>query len=138
MNNTSYIEQGYTCVLSKNEVIIFTSREKGIKPLIEVIESNINTQGSFAEDKIVGKAAALLYAYMNVEAVHADVMSKDGLDILKAHKIKASYNILTDKIINRKGDDICPMEKTVADIFESEKAFDALKLKIKQMNMGKA
>ena len=124
--------------MSKNEVIIFTSREKGIKPLIEVIESNINTKGSFAEDKIVGKAAALLYAYMNVEAVHADVMSKDGLDILKAHKIKASYNILTDKIINRKGDDICPMEKTVADIFESEKAFDALKLKIKQMNMGNA
>ena len=124
--------------MSKNEVIIFTSREKGIKPLIEVIESNINTKGSFAEDKIVGKAAALLYEYMNVEAVHADVMSKDGLDILKAHKIKASYNILTDKIINRKGDDICPMEKTVADIFEPQKAFDALKLKIKQMNMGKA
>ena len=138
MNNTSYIEQGYTCVLSKNEAVIFMSREKGIKPLIEVIESNTDTHACFAEDKIVGKAAALLYAFMGVEAVHADVMSKDGLDILKTYGINASYNILTDKIINRKGDDICPMEKTVADIFEPEKAFDALKLKIKQMNMGKA
>lgn len=138
MNNTSYIEQGYTCVLSKNEAVIFMSREKGIKPLIEVIESNTDTQACFAEDKIVGKAAALLYAFMGVEAVHADVMSKDGLDILKTYGINASYNILTDKIINLRGDDICPMEKTVADIYEPQKAFDALKLKIKQMNMGKA
>ena len=138
MNNTSYIEQGYTCVLSKNEAVIFMSREKGIKPLIEVIESNTDTHACFAEDKIVGKAAALLYAFMGVEAVHADVMSKDGLDILKTYGINASYNILTDKIINLRGDDICPMEKTVADIYEPQKAFDALKLKIKQMNMGKA
>lgn len=126
MNNHRFFEQGYTCVIIKNGKTVFSSRESGIKPLIDAIDSRLDVRGCTAADKIVGKAAALLYAYMCIEAVYADVMSKDGLSILQSRGIKAEYKILTDKIINRKGTDICPMEKAVAEISDPSQALRAL------------
>ena len=120
---------GYSCVLVKGETVL-TSTESGIAPLLKFIDSGKNFVGFCAADKIVGKAAALLYAYMGVSAVYAEVLSEQALTVLKDNGIEVKYATLTEKIINRRGDGLCPMEQTVAETDEPDRAFELLKQKV--------
>lgn len=119
----------YTCVLSNGEDTV-TSREKGVRPLIEFIDSGKDFAGYSAADKIVGKAAALLYAYMKVGELYAEVASRAAVDACGKFGITLSYGTLTESIINRRGDGICPMEETVANISEPSDAYKAIKTKL--------
>lgn len=123
---------GYTCVLCSGDTVL-TSNENGLKPLIRFLSDNQKYSGFAAADKIVGNAASHLYILMDISAVHASVISKSAMKLLSEHNIKVSYDTLTDSIINRKGDDICPMEKAVAGITDSQKAFSEIMKTIKAM-----
>lgn len=136
MSNGRLLDQGCTCVILQDGEVIFRSSDRGIKPLLYIIESGIGVKGCKAFDRIVGKAAAMLYSYMGVAYVYAEVMSRPGLEVLKKHGIRAEYDALTDKIINRRGDGICPMERTVADIDSLESALVALQSKSRELNKG--
>ncbi len=120
-----YSKGGCSCVLCRGDAV-FTSSEKGIKRLLDFCADGGDYRGFSAADKIVGKAAAFLYAKMGVENVYAEVLSKKGEQVLKKYGINYSYTVLCNEIINRKGDDICPMEKAVKDIDDYEKAYEAL------------
>lgn len=121
----------YTCVLCKGDAIL-TSKDRGVKPLIEFFESG-DYRGFSAVDKIIGKAAAHLYILMGVISVHASVMSREANELLSKHNIKTSFDTLTESVINRKGDDICPMEKAVAGAEDSEAALKNIKNTIELM-----
>lgn len=125
----------FTCVLVKGQDVL-TSGKSGVAPLLEFAESKKRLSGFSAADKIVGKAAALLYAGLCVKAVYAEVLSKPAIDVFKTHKIEYSYGKMTDFIINRRGDGLCPMEQTVLEIFDPSAAFCALKQKLIQMKKG--
>ena len=56
---------------------------------------------------------------------------------LQTHGISASYAKLTDKIINRRGDGICPMEQAVINIADAEEGYLALKSKLEEMRRNK-
>ena len=119
---------GYTCIVSNGDDI-YPSVERGIRPLVELIRSGINSKGFFAADKVVGKAAALLYAYMGVSVLYACVASADALKVCERYGISLCYDTLTENIINRKGDGLCPMELAVADIDDPETAYAAVAAK---------
>ena len=119
------INGGYSCVLCRGSAV-FASKERGIKPLVEFCRSGEKLSGFSAADKIVGRAAAFLYAFMGVKTVHACVLSRGGEQVLKAYSINYSYDILCDEIINRKGTDVCPMEKAVRDIDNYSDAYEVL------------
>ncbi len=122
----------YTCVLCKDDTI-YTSTLKGISPMVEFLRNGINLKGFSAADKIVGKAAAMLFSLAEVKEVYAEVLSKSAAEYLSDRNIAFSYDTLTDKIINRKGDGICPMEKTVADLTDEMSAFEAIKNKLNEL-----
>lgn len=128
MNNNVF--DRFSCVIEKDGKVIFSSTDAGIRPVIEVIDKKLNAKGSCVSDKIVGKAAALLYSYLEVKSVYAAVMSKKGREVLQKHGIEAKSDVLTEEIRNRAGDGICPMEAAVADIEEPSEAVAAIKNKI--------
>lgn len=121
-----------TCVLVKDETII-TSELKGIMPIISLLSTNTDLEGYSVADRIVGKAAALLFVYAGIKEAYGEVMSETGMKVLEDFNIPYSYKIKTDKIINRTGDDICPMEKTVIEIDNPEDAYIALKKKVESL-----
>ncbi len=125
-------EENLTCVLSDGNRLI-KSRERGVKPLIGFIESGKRFKGFTAADKVVGKAAALLYALMGVSSLYASVISEDALTVCKSFGISVEYGTLTQNIINRRGDGFCPMEQAVADISDPQTAFNAVKEKLKNL-----
>lgn len=123
---------GLTCVLSDGTET-FVSRKSGVRPLVEFIDSGRDFAGYYAADKIVGKAAALLYAYMKVSAIYASVASVDAVAVCEKFGIVLVYGEICPKIINRQGTDLCPMEKTVADHTEPHQAFLAIKAKLREL-----
>ena len=121
-----------TCVLVKDDMVI-TSELRGIAPVINLLNTNTDLKGYSVADRIVGKAAALLFVYAGIKEAYGEVMSEAGIKVLEKYNIPYSYKTKTEKIINRTGDDICPMEKTVIDIDNPEDAYIALKKKVESL-----
>lgn len=118
-----------TLVLVKDDKIIESSLN-GIKPLINILNDGIDVSGYSIADKIVGKAQSMLIIKANIKEVYAKVLSKDAKELLTKYSIPFAYETLTDKIINRQGNDICPMEKIVKDIYDIDEAYIKLKEKV--------
>ena len=115
-------------IVASNGYVSFAS---GIKPLIEKLNEDLYYFKDLeVADKVVGKAAAMLFVLSGVKKVYAHVLSKAGEKILIENNIEYEYGQLVENIINRSGDDICPMEKTVKDIDDYNEAYIALKNKI--------
>lgn len=137
MNNiqtakTLFKEGDYTCVLVNGEDVV-TSTEDGIKPLVGYLDDDKDYSGYSAADKVVGRAAAFLYVKLNVKGVWAKTMSREGRDILDTFGISTFYEELTPKIMNRVGDDICPMDKALVGVVDPDPAAEILKEKVASM-----
>ena len=115
----------YTCVLCKDG-IVHTSIKKGVTPLVEWLTNGMDIKNFSAADRIVGKAAALLFVLGGVKEVYAPVMSETAVDILSRHGILAKYSTLVQTIINRNGTGPCPMEQAVTAIEDPTEAFKAI------------
>lgn len=115
---------GHTIALVKGETV-FTSRARGVAPMLEFLDKGEDLEGFSVADKVVGKAAAMLFVRAGVAAVYAETLSKSGAEYLTKRNVMYEFGTLTDKIINRDGTDVCPMEKAVLSIddeFEGERA----------------
>ena len=121
-----------TVCLAKSDNIVASNR-RGIAPLIELCASKNSYVGYSAADKIVGKAAALLYVYIGVKAVYAEVLSAAAEKVFCDHGIVYVYGKKVDYIINRNGDGRCPMEQAVAEISSPHDALIAVKQKLKSL-----
>ena len=125
----------YTCVLALGESI-YTSTFRGVRPLVSWYESGLELCGYSAADKVVGRATAFLYVMLGVKAVYARVMSRGALEVLQKNGIYAEYGTLADNIINRKGDGICPFEAAVLEINDTDAAYEAIRAKMREMNIS--
>lgn len=129
---TLLTEGSYACVLCRADAC-YTSRGKGISPMLDWIGAGMELKGFCAADTIVGKAAAMLFVLAGVGAVYGRVMSTAGKDYLTAHGVACSYDTLTERIVNRTGDGVCPMEQTVAQLEDPQAAYAALRRKRDEM-----
>lgn len=114
-----------TCVLCREDVVL-TSQERGVLPLLRWLGTGTDTSGYCAADKVVGKAAALLYCLLGVRCVHGNVMSSAAVKVLRRHGIEAHWDTLTEFIRNRADTGLCPMEAATAQIDEPEAALPVI------------
>ena len=124
--------ENLTLVLFNGEEY-YTSRERGISPLLNFAESGKSFRGFAAADKIVGKAAAFLYAGMGISALYAEVITREAVKICERNNIAVEYGVLTDNIVNRAGNGICPMEEAVRRASEPENAKSAVRNKLREL-----
>lgn len=127
-------KENHTCVLCRSN-IIHTSDEKGILPMIKFISNGYDLKGFSVADKIVGKAAAMLFVLAGIKDVYASVISSFAYDYLVGNNINVFYDVKTEVIMNRKGDDICPMEKAVASVIEPHKAYEVILVTLKKLSL---
>ena len=132
---TLLLSEGYTCVLTDTKEY-YTSRQRGVAPLVQFLQQASVPEYCFAADKVVGKATAYLYVLLKIQALYAQVISRPALSVLQAHGITVVYDTLADNIINRKKDGICPFEETVMNIRDPKAAYDAILQKIAAMNLS--
>lgn len=127
-------EKGYTCVLRKDERL-YTTTERGVKPLVRWLTEGTDLRGFSAADKVVGKATAYLYVLLGVKEVYAHIMSVSAEEVLTRHGITAAPGKLVENIINRQGTGICPFEAAVLDIHTPEEALAAIREKMAQLQI---
>lgn len=123
---------GRTICLCKDGCCLF-SEKRGISPMMDFIADSIDLRGYSAADLVVGKAVAMLFVKCGIVSVYAQTLSVAAQQVLERHGIPFEYQTLTDKIINRAGNDICPMEKTVSSTDDVEQAYLLLKNKLQSM-----
>ena len=128
------ITGGYTCVLTDGQMV-FTSTDRGVKPLVRFLESGEIPAGVSAADKVVGRATAYLYVLLKVKEVYSQIISQPAVDVLREHGVAVVYDNLVPNIINRKGDGICPFEAAVMEIDDPDRAYDAIREKMREMNI---
>ncbi len=126
------LSNGYTCVLVKDDEI-YHSFDRGVKPLLKLLDDKVKLDGFSAGDKVVGKATAFLYVIANVASVYAPVMSVGAIDVFKKYNVKYFCDKQVDFIVNRSGDGKCPMETAVLNVDNPQDALTAIKEKLKTL-----
>jgi hypothetical protein len=116
---------GDSCVLCRGEDTL-VSGARGVAPLVDWIAAGVDLRGYSAADRVVGRAAALLYALAGVVAVHANLASQPALAVCAAHGIRAEADTTVPGILNRDRTGPCPMEAAVAGTDQPEIAADRL------------
>lgn len=122
----------FTCVLVKNNMI-YKSTDRGVIPLLNLIETKVDFRGYSASDRVIGKAVAFLYTLLGVKEIYTFVISKSALDVLNKYNIVVYYDKLVEYIINRNCTGICPMEQATKDIKEPYNALSVIKETLKKL-----
>lgn len=122
-----------TCVLCKDRDVR-ESRLRGIRPLLEFLDSGTDFRGYCAADKVVGKATAFLYCLLGVKAVYAPVISKAALQVLEAHGIEAVFALCADAILNHRRDGFCPMETATKNTDDPQKVLHAIRQTLENLH----
>ena len=117
-------DEALSCViLKKDGSSIVRCHRRGVIDLFELLKNDPATlDGATIADKVVGRGAAALMVLGGVARLHTDVLSRPALELLQQAGVETSYGTLADNIINRTGDDICPVEKLTSQAKTAEEA----------------
>lgn len=126
----------YTCVVCFGDNI-HTATERGVKPLLNWVDAELDLKEFSAADRVVGRATAFLYVLLGVKEVYANIMSRPAAQVLTSYGIAAHSGKLVDGIINRKGTGPCPFEAAVMEINDAQEALTAIRDKMARMQGGK-
>ncbi len=126
------LQGGYTCAVCKGGKL-YTSEERGVKPLLLWLNSGEDLVGASAADKVVGKAAAFLYVLLQVKEVYAPIVSERALAVLREGGVAVEADLVVPAIRNRRGDGYCPMETAVWDIEDAIVAKAAIEKKAREL-----
>nr|WP_300003056.1 DUF1893 domain-containing protein [Tissierella sp.] len=110
-------KEDYTLVAVKDGEVLFTSREKGIKPMYTLVKTmKEKAFGASIADRVIGRGAALLSQYLSVKEVYANLISKSAIEVFKTQNIQYSFLESCDSIKNRDQTGLCPIETISLDL----------------------
>ena len=113
---------------------IKTSNERGVRPLLSLLDSGVSLEDFCCADKVVGKGAAHLYVLLKVKHLYADVISAPALDLLVKNNVIVEYGTLCDEIKNRTKTGRCPIETATLDIDDSTCALEAIRITLENLS----
>ena len=114
----------FTCVVRTAAGEILTSDAHGIRPpLLWLREDPELLRGAEISDKVIGKAAALLFCHGGVRSIYAEMMSQAAAEFLDKQGIAYQYGKLAPAILNRAGTGLCPMEQKALALDDPAQAF---------------
>lgn len=115
-----------------------TSAGRGVAPLLALFERADDLRGAAAADKVAGKAAAFLYALLGVAAVRTRLSSAPAREVFSQYGIAHKTDVSCDRIINRKGDGLCPMESAVTDVSDPAEGKKAIEKRLAELAAAKS
>ncbi len=128
-------ENNFTCVLVKGDSV-YTSNKKGVAPVLDLMSDKTDLNGYSLADRVIGKSVAYLVVHAGIKEVNTIMISKHALEVFEKYQIPFTYNKLVDRILNNAQDGFCPMESTVLNEDNPEKAFVLLENKLKELRKG--
>lgn len=122
------MDDNYTCVVVQGKDVVMTSCDRGVKPLMQLYESEKSKAISLVlADKVIGRAAAFLAVLCGITSIYTVVISEEAKKVLSAYHIPVTYEKEVPYIINRSGDGKCPMEELSVDVQEPLEMYHKIK-----------
>ncbi|MCT4606304.1 MAG: DUF1893 domain-containing protein [Marinisporobacter sp.] len=110
-------EEGRTLVIVKEGKVIFSSKDKGIKPMYTAIDTmKEKLRGASVADRVIGRAAAMLCTYANIKELHTKIISEGAVEVLENSQVIFAYEKKSLYIKNRDKTGMCPVENLSKDI----------------------
>ena len=107
---------------------IFESHDRGIAPMMKLLsEDQDSLRGACVADKVIGKAAALLFCFAGIQKLYAKTISEHAITVLNDQALPYECGQIVPFIVNRTGDGMCPMEQLVLAVSAPEEAYAILK-----------
>lgn len=107
----------------KKDTIVFESDRNWIYPLFDLkrlLDTGIHDPAElYLQDKVVGRAAALMIVHLGITEVDAGLLSKLAAEVLDHHRVQYTFDTLVDRIA-------CKTEEILKDEFDPEKAYEIL------------
>ena len=123
-----------TCAVVREGAVAATQSGLGVKPIRTLLATDPDLlKGAVVADTVIGKAAAMLLVRAGVVAVHGTVMSRSAADLLDQYQLPHRCDELVPMIINRTGDDMCPLEKSVLEIEDLDEAAAAIEATVARL-----
>ncbi|MGN0596537.1 MAG: DUF1893 domain-containing protein [Ruminiclostridium sp.] len=120
------LKSSYTIVVRKNGET-FTSTLRGVDPLLKLLNENPDfLKGAAVADKVIGKGTAMLLAMGKPAYVFANVISDPAIEILEKYRVPFEYYTFVPHIMNRRGTDLCPIEKALLDIDSLDEGYKTI------------
>ncbi len=112
-----FIEGDWSLVIVKDGCVLQRLKEHRLVPLLRALHAvEANAQGCSVADKVIGRAAAMLLISYGARAIYTPLMSEEAKRLLETASIDVIAEELVPHILDNTGQDLCPMEKLVADI----------------------
>lgn len=123
-------EKGLNLALVSDGKLIFESRAPGVGGLLEAAEKlGEGARNSSLSDRVVGRAAALIAAYLDIKAVFGKIMSEGAIDVLRSYDVTYEHGEKVPFIENEKGKP-CPFEKLVEGYADPEEAYEEIRSRV--------
>jgi len=120
-------EEKWNLVIAKEGQVLFSSRERGIAPFFQAVQSmGRSLHNAAMADRIMGSAVAMLCLHARITSLYAGIASQGALDMLKGQKVNVSSKNTVPHISNYDGTDLCPFEKLAGSCQGPSQLFAAL------------
>ena len=125
-------KKGLSLLIYIDGEVVYSDPGRGIGPLLNALETigKEKLHGSLVVDKIIGRAAAFLIAYMEAAEAHAITLSATAKDVLQKYGLKYQFKHEVPVVRGRDGAPLCPFERLVQDVNDAEEAYEKIKAKM--------
>ncbi len=115
-------------VITKQGRIIYSSTEKGVRPLFQaILDIGDSLDNAAVADRVVGSPVAMLCLYAGISSVYAMVASEGALTMLHKQGIAVTAKEVIPTIFNSDHTDLCPFEKLARSATSPSQLFSTLK-----------
>ncbi len=118
-------KEGASLVLQKEGKPPRIDYQSGLLPLWQAYQEEDWAGGALA-DRVIGRGAAFLVVAMELNSVYSLLMSSGAREVLVKANIDHGWGRMVNRIKDRSGKGICPMEALLEGIEDPEKAVEKL------------
>ncbi len=123
-----------TCIIYRNDEVIFTSEHKGVRPMMEYMKMYGPSEEPLTViDRIMGRGAVMLAILINAKTIKTPLISETALELAEQNCLRVVAEKVVPYIINRTGDGRCPIETAVLGIEDVQEGYKAIQAAIDEL-----
>lgn len=126
------IAGGKTLVIARDGVIREAQTERGLAPLLAALDAG-RLRGAVVFDKVVGRAAAAIYAEGKARRVIALLAGEGAAEICHAAGVRLEAGKTVPRILNRAKEASCPVEAAIEKLTGNEKIVAAVRAVLQRL-----
>lgn len=125
-------EKRLSLLIYRGGEVVYSGSGRGVGSLLDALDTvgKEKLRGALVADKIIGRAAAFLIAYMEASEAHAVTISATGKEVLLKYGLRFQFRHEVPVVKGRNGAPLCPFERLVQDVLEAEEAYEKIRAKM--------